>query len=270
VLHLSETGITDAGLAHLAGLKRLRRLTLEKTNVTNDGLKHLAALEQLARLDVKYTQVTEGGLQHLKGAKRLRSVSPFGRVESAWFPSFPLKEGPWATSADGKLSLRLMTTAEAIYTLDSIPVIAELRNNTDKPVDVLRPFGHPVAEGRWIDLSGPDGKVRYSGDILSYALGAGAFSTISGGEVIRDRLELTVEHFTGSDMPGKYEISFTYAPCESDRKTAANPALHRAAKTLEDIRAQKTPRDFAMNIWVGQLRSRTLTVTKDRQPEPID
>jgi len=101
-------------------------------------------------------------------------------------------------------------------------------------------------------------------------MGADAFSTISGGEVIRDRLELTLEHFPGSDMPGKYEIGFTYSPRESHRQTAADPAVHRRGRTWEEIRTQKTPRDFAMNIWVGQIRSRPITLIKVRQPEPID
>ena len=38
---MKETGITDAGLAHLKGLTKLKRISLEETQVTDAGVKAL-------------------------------------------------------------------------------------------------------------------------------------------------------------------------------------------------------------------------------------
>ena len=73
-LHLGGTDVTDAGLAHLAGLASLQRLHLEKTRVTDAGLAHLAGLENLSYLNLYQTAVTDAGLAHLEGLKNLKSV----------------------------------------------------------------------------------------------------------------------------------------------------------------------------------------------------
>src|SRR5258706_3261845 len=49
-LNLAGTGVTDAGLAHIAGLKNLRRLNLENTGITDAGLAHLKGLAELRYL----------------------------------------------------------------------------------------------------------------------------------------------------------------------------------------------------------------------------
>jgi hypothetical protein len=68
------TAVTDAGLKHLAGLKRLQSLYCGYTKVTDTGLKHLAGLQQLQSLDLQSTWVTDAGLKHLAGLKRLRTL----------------------------------------------------------------------------------------------------------------------------------------------------------------------------------------------------
>jgi hypothetical protein len=72
---LSNTGVTDAGLKELAGLKQLRTLSLRGTQVTNTGLKELAGLQQLQELDLTDSQVTGAGLKDLVGMKQLRILS---------------------------------------------------------------------------------------------------------------------------------------------------------------------------------------------------
>ncbi|MDO4570150.1 MAG: hypothetical protein Q4D38_07195, partial [Planctomycetia bacterium] len=47
-----NTNITDAGLAHLAGLTNLNWLGLENTNITDAGLAHLYGLTQLKSLSL--------------------------------------------------------------------------------------------------------------------------------------------------------------------------------------------------------------------------
>lgn len=57
--------VTDAGLAHLAGLTNLRQLYLANTAVTDEGLVHLKALP-LQRVDLFDTRVTPAGVERLK------------------------------------------------------------------------------------------------------------------------------------------------------------------------------------------------------------
>jgi endonuclease YncB( thermonuclease family) len=65
-------GVTDAGLAHLKALPRLRHLNLHYKKITDAGLKHLAHVTQLQELVLSNTLITDAGLKHLKGLERLR------------------------------------------------------------------------------------------------------------------------------------------------------------------------------------------------------
>jgi hypothetical protein len=72
-LHANSVRVTDVGMAHLAGLTKLRSLGIEGTpGLTDAGLAHLAGLEQLEGLMIQGTMGIEGpGLAHLAGLKRL-------------------------------------------------------------------------------------------------------------------------------------------------------------------------------------------------------
>ena len=60
--------VTDAGLAHLAGLTALEFLHLGGTQVTDAGLVHLAGLTALEYLNLSRTQVTDVGVAELQTA----------------------------------------------------------------------------------------------------------------------------------------------------------------------------------------------------------
>ncbi len=70
VLLADRPGVTDAGLANLAGCRELRDVYLEKTPVTDAGMTHLKGLD-LAALGLAQTRVTDDGLAHFKGCRRL-------------------------------------------------------------------------------------------------------------------------------------------------------------------------------------------------------
>ena len=65
-LDLGNTRITDAGLAHLKGMKKLQRLALVGTGITDAGLANLNGLEELATLELAGTQVKGPGVEDLK------------------------------------------------------------------------------------------------------------------------------------------------------------------------------------------------------------
>ena len=80
-VRLSGPEVTDAGLAHLAGLTALETLFLGVTQVTDAGLAHLAGLTALKDLVISAnqwdpigTQVTDAGLAHLTGLTALEAL----------------------------------------------------------------------------------------------------------------------------------------------------------------------------------------------------
>jgi Leucine-rich repeat (LRR) protein len=73
-LHLSNTPITDAGMAHVAGLRGLKQLYLAKCDVGDEGLAHVRELVNLEALNVFGTKTTDAGIEHLMGLKHLRTL----------------------------------------------------------------------------------------------------------------------------------------------------------------------------------------------------
>jgi hypothetical protein len=72
-LDLGVTKVTDAGVAHLEGLKQLRHLDLA-CQITDAALKHLRPLSELQTLNLSDTRVTDAGLEHLESLTKLRRV----------------------------------------------------------------------------------------------------------------------------------------------------------------------------------------------------
>ena len=73
-LNLHRTGISDAGIEHVVGLKHLTTLTLGDTRITNAGLKALTELEQLQFIGLHGTLVDDAGVKHLKAFPHLKSL----------------------------------------------------------------------------------------------------------------------------------------------------------------------------------------------------
>lgn len=77
-LNLSNTGITDAGLANLRGLEGLATVDLQYTDVGDAGVEQLKGLPALQYLVLGGTKVTDAGLAHLKGCTALATLSLSG------------------------------------------------------------------------------------------------------------------------------------------------------------------------------------------------
>lgn len=67
-LSLSDTEVTDRGLAHLSRLTNLRYLWLDDTRVTDAGLEYLKGLPDIHILGVANTSVTPEGVNKLQKA----------------------------------------------------------------------------------------------------------------------------------------------------------------------------------------------------------
>jgi hypothetical protein len=85
--------VGDESVKHFATLPSLERLSLYRSGVTDAGMKGLAALPKLKRLILSRTAVTDAGLMALAEAKSLVSVSVDGtKVTDAGIKAFKAKK----------------------------------------------------------------------------------------------------------------------------------------------------------------------------------
>jgi len=185
-IDLSNTKITNDGLKHLIGMKKLRVLRLRNTLVTIEGLLHLKNLPQLSTLDMTGTKLKESDLARLKGMKSLRWLSPFpNEVVKAQLIDQELQSTDWATSGDKALSLRLLALKRPYGLSEAVVLLAELRNNSKQERLVLRPFGDKWrVRMKWLAIRGPKGRCYYAGPRPSYLLGKGTLSVLGPGRII--------------------------------------------------------------------------------------
>lgn len=72
-LDLSENNqINDAGMPHLSGLKKLKRLNLWRTYVGDAGIEHLSGLTDMEWLNLDNSQISDACLKHLSGMTKLK------------------------------------------------------------------------------------------------------------------------------------------------------------------------------------------------------
>ncbi len=74
-LSIEGPGLTDAGLAHLGGLKRLQSLQVRNCSITGPGLAALEGLTELRVLQLEGNPITDVGLPYIEGLSRLRNLS---------------------------------------------------------------------------------------------------------------------------------------------------------------------------------------------------
>lgn len=75
-VYLSGTPATDADLACLLSLRRIKTIGLASTRVTDDGLPYLRTCELLMHVDLRFTEVSPGA------AAALRQALPQAKVQS--------------------------------------------------------------------------------------------------------------------------------------------------------------------------------------------
>ena len=117
----------------------------------------------------------------------------------------------WVGSEDGVLALRLLPASREVARGATVQIVAQLRNASQTPVTVLRPFGDWVyAQAVGLKVWDGQGQLRYAGPMPTYVIGGKAFVVLAPGEVVEDRLELT-ENFPGFARPGTYTLRYDYS-----------------------------------------------------------
>ena len=99
VSYCREEHVTDEGLAHLKGWKKLESLNVRGTKITDTGLEHISALTSLRSLDAGFAQVTNNGLDYLSALTNLKRLAIGGNKTSDSGLHF-LKLLPGLTSLD--------------------------------------------------------------------------------------------------------------------------------------------------------------------------
>jgi hypothetical protein len=70
-LDLSITSVTDEGLEHLKGFKKIQQLRLNRLKIADAGLERLAGITSLRLLELTDTQITDAGLKHVRKLNNL-------------------------------------------------------------------------------------------------------------------------------------------------------------------------------------------------------
>jgi len=82
-LDLRDTEVSDAGLAHLSRMTKLKKLQLGSNpptlKITDAGMAHLKKLKSLEELDLPYEGITDVGLTHLAELNFLKKINAQGR-----------------------------------------------------------------------------------------------------------------------------------------------------------------------------------------------
>ncbi len=118
----------------------------------------------------------------------------------------------WVAANDGSLSLRLSVATRRLKAHESIQVAAEIRNNSQQKITVLRPFGdNYAARAVGMKIWDEHQQIRYTGPVASYVIGAAAFAVIGPGETVQDRIELTIDNFAGMEPAGTYTLRYDYS-----------------------------------------------------------
>ncbi len=118
----------------------------------------------------------------------------------------------WVDSDNGDLSLRQRVKSALLTTQDSIFVIAEIRNNRNGPVTILRPCGdHYEAVAGGIKIWTEKAKVKYTGPKWDYDLNKTAFTVLEAKAIVTETLELQVSDFVEIGKVGSYAVRYDYS-----------------------------------------------------------
>jgi hypothetical protein len=117
----------------------------------------------------------------------------------------------WQASADGKISVIISAERTTFAAGDEVMLRCAVRNNTDKPMTILSPFGDDYfAEATGLNILGPAGVVGYVGAHKDYVLGDGSFLELQPKSVVEHKMTIPRDRFPDWGKPGLYVIDYRY------------------------------------------------------------
>lgn len=155
-LDLGGTGVTDAGLAHLARMPNLTRLHLERTRITDAGLERLAGLADLEYLNLYGTEISDAGLDPLQKLPKLKQMYVWEtKVTPAAAKAFAearIDEDQLQQWQDqiARLTAKIRDAHVSVDVGTILPALASTNNTatnamcpvTDKPIDPTKTVVH--------------------------------------------------------------------------------------------------------------------------------
>jgi len=159
--------------------------------------------------------------------------------ETKVFPeaSAPRTLSEWRDSSDGKISVCFTTDKTTFGAKETIMVRCAVKNTSDKPLTLLRPFGDDFfAYAAGIAILGPDGSIPYRGAMKDYVLGTSAFLVLPAHSVMDESLELPARIFPGLGKAGLYLIGYQFVSGGYPKQPAPE------------------------NLWQGQIKTASLII----------
>ena len=117
----------------------------------------------------------------------------------------------WCTSNDGNVSACFALDKTTYDRTEVVTLRCALRNNADKPIIILRPFGDSFYTHAYgLTILGPNGPIPYRGAFKEYMLGMSAFIELNSHMVVEGTMELLPDVFPGLGDEGLYVISYEF------------------------------------------------------------
>ena len=134
------TSITDAGVAHLAGLKNLKNVHISWSKITDESLVLLSSLPKIEELSLQDNHFSDAGFLRLKGQNTLKQLATGqGSFEVTDEGLIHLKEFKNLSLVDLQNS---KVTAQGLYRLKGMPSLKTLWISgtpiTDKELESFR------------------------------------------------------------------------------------------------------------------------------------
>jgi formylglycine-generating enzyme required for sulfatase activity len=142
VLYLRDASVTDAGLAAIEGLTRLKTLSVMSSKTVDDAaLVHLRGLTELRSIWLNWTPVTGTGLKHLSNLPQLRTLG----LVATKLDGGNLKElASFGSLAILNIDGTPAATDAGVAILRTMPALTELQvghsSVSDKGLEVLATF----------------------------------------------------------------------------------------------------------------------------------
>jgi hypothetical protein len=145
-------------------------------------------------------------LEQVAGQQRehLRGLEDNQRDHARWFTLLlRAQESPWVRADGSPVQARLVAHADELPAGETVRLLAELRNTSDREQKVTGLFFHEFA----VTVTRDGTPLKYTGPQKSMP-GPGTVA-LPPGRIIRAALDLTPSHYA-IDQPGTYRVAWTY------------------------------------------------------------